>query len=193
MDTFFALIIIGAADAGLRRGLIKPSLLAPSQSAVVKRNFGNYGGYWLPLVLLLLCRSRDCCWKARVSTRRSPNSPNGRISDAIPPGLKAHSGRYDIPPLAVVGARSARIRAVVLLAVYEIAPFPDCSGQSLFSQSWTARPLDADRGLRKCRNIWRFSNRAIHLEPAGRYANLRRQGDGLSARPDGRSKFIAGT
>ena len=54
MDTFFALIIIGAADAGLRRGLIKPSLLAPSQSAVVKRNFGNYGGYWLPLVLLLL-------------------------------------------------------------------------------------------------------------------------------------------
>jgi hypothetical protein len=53
MDTFFALIIVGAAAAGLR-WLIKPSLLAPTQFPAIKHNFENYAGYWLPFVLLLL-------------------------------------------------------------------------------------------------------------------------------------------
>jgi hypothetical protein len=53
MDTFFALIIVGAAAAGIRRALIKPSVLAPNQSPVIKHNFENYTGYWLPLTLLL--------------------------------------------------------------------------------------------------------------------------------------------
>jgi hypothetical protein len=54
MDTFFALIIVGAAAAGIRRALIKPSVLAPNQSPVIRHNFENYTGYWLPLTLLLL-------------------------------------------------------------------------------------------------------------------------------------------
>ena len=54
MDTFFALIIIGALAAAIRRLLVRPSPLSSPPADKLKDNWENRLGYWLPLTLLLL-------------------------------------------------------------------------------------------------------------------------------------------
>ena len=54
MDTCFLLLILGVIGAGIRRAIVKPTLLNQPAAGKLQKNWENQAGYWLPLVLLAL-------------------------------------------------------------------------------------------------------------------------------------------